>query len=73
MPNYMSYVTISTVNTVFNFFNEVKVELSKVVWPKRDEVIRLTLIVVIISIIFGVFTGGLDFLFTKFLEFLVSR
>lgn len=60
-------------NTVAGFFREVRLELSKVVWPKRQEVVRLTLIVLVISLIFGAFTGGLDFIFTKFLEVLVSR
>ncbi|MBI4157497.1 preprotein translocase subunit SecE [Candidatus Woesebacteria bacterium] len=59
-------------NTVVGFLSEVRLELSKVVWPKRREVIRLTLIVLIISLIFGAFTGGLDFFFTKALEFFVS-
>lgn len=60
-------------NTVVSFVREVRVELSKVVWPKRQEVVRLTLIVLVISIIFGAFTGGLDYIFTKLLEALVSR
>ncbi len=59
--------------TIINYFSEVRVELSKVVWPKRDEVIRLTLVVLAISFIVGVYTGGLDFIFTKLLGVLVSR
>ena len=58
---------------ILTYFQEVKSELSKVVWPKREDVVRLTLVVVLVSLIFGVFTGGLDFIFTKFLEVLVSR
>ncbi len=73
MPNYNTYVTICAVTSVVGFVKEVRLELSKVVWPKRDDVIRLTLIVIIISIIFGAYTGGLDFVFTKLLEKLVSR
>lgn len=60
-------------NTVIGFVKEVRLELSKVVWPKKADVVRLTLIVLIISAIFGAFTGGLDLIFTKLLEFLVSR
>jgi preprotein translocase subunit SecE len=61
------------VNTVVSFFQEVRLELSKVVWPKRQEVVRLTLIVLAISVIFAGYTGGLDFIFTKLLELFVSR
>jgi preprotein translocase subunit SecE len=57
---------------IFRFFKDVKLELSKVVWPKREQVIKLTLIVFIISGIIALYTGALDFLFTKLLEFLIA-
>lgn len=53
------------------FLKEVKVELDKVVWPARTEAIRLTTIVVAVSIMVGVFIGALDFVFTKVMEFTV--
>lgn len=58
---------------IVNYLSEVRIELSKVVWPKRDEVIRLTLVVIAISFFVGAYTGGLDFIFTKLLGLLVSR
>lgn len=54
------------------FLKEVREELVKVVWPTRDEVIRLTLTVVLISLIVGLLLGGLDFLLTKLLELVVK-
>ena len=56
-----------------NYLKEVRLELSKVVWPKREEVIKLTLIVIIISVIVGLYLGALDFIYTKLLELLVKR
>ena len=47
------------------FFNEVKAELFKVTWPTKDQVVRLTTVVVVISLAVGIFIGGLDFIFTK--------
>lgn len=61
------------VSKLINYLGEVKLELSKVTWPKKNEVIRLTLIVFIISGIVAVFVGGLDFVFTKILAALVAR
>ena len=58
---------------VLAYLSEVRLEVSKVTWPKRNEVIKLTLIVFIISGIVGAYTGALDFVFTKLLEFLVAR
>ncbi|MBN1169002.1 preprotein translocase subunit SecE [Candidatus Woesebacteria bacterium] len=54
------------------YLKDVRLELSKVVWPKREEVIKLTLIVIIISAAVAAYTGGLDFLFTKALEYLLA-
>ena len=57
---------------VFGYFREVKIELSKVVWPKRSEVIKLTSIVFIISALVGLYSGVLDYLLTKLLEILIA-
>ncbi len=59
--------------SITNFFSEVKIELSKVTWPTRNETIKLTLIVLSVSAIIGAYVGGLDFLYTKFLAFIFSR
>ena len=61
------------VNQVTNYLREVKTELTKVSWPKRDEVIKLTAVVSIISIIVGAYLGALDLLFTKTLEYIINN
>lgn len=58
---------------VINYLKEVRFELSKVVWPKRKEVVKLTLIVLLISGIIGVYVGIVDLGFTKLLESLISK
>jgi len=55
------------------FFTEVKAELSKVTWPTKDQVIRLTTVVIVISLAVGFFIGGLDFIFTKAVELVVQK
>ncbi len=50
--------------TPVTFLKEVQDELKKVVWPTRDEVIKLTLVVILVSIIVGFFLGGIDFILT---------
>ncbi len=57
---------------MFSFFGEVKGELAQVTWPTRPEVIRLTLMVVAISVLVGVYLGTSDFIFTKLIELLVA-
>lgn len=55
------------------FFTEVKSELTKVTWPTKDQVIRLTTVVIVISLAVGLFIGGLDFIFTKAVELVVQK
>jgi preprotein translocase subunit SecE len=42
------------------FIHEVVSELKKVTWPTRQEAIKLTVVVIAISVLVGVFIGGLD-------------
>ena len=50
------------------FLKEVRSELGKVIWPSKNEAIRLTSLVVGISLGVGLFIGAFDFLFTKMME-----
>jgi len=61
------------VKGVIKYLKEVRTELSKVIWPKKEQVIKLTLIVFIISGAIGLYVGVLDFSFTKLLELLLVR
>lgn len=56
-----------------NFFREVMAELKKVTWPTREETIKLTAVVIAISVIVGAFIGGLDSLFLKITTLLFKR
>ena len=58
--------------TPITFLKETRDELKKVVWPTRDEVVRLTTVVILTSLIVGLFLGGLDFVFTKIIEIVVK-
>ncbi|MDO8750137.1 MAG: preprotein translocase subunit SecE [Dehalococcoidia bacterium] len=53
---------------VFQFFGEVVSELKKVTWPSRQETIRLTLLVIAVSVAIGVVLGVLDLLFTRLVD-----
>lgn len=59
--------------TPVTFLKEVQDELKKVVWPTRDEVIRLTGVVILVSLFVGLFLGGTDFLLTKIFELLIIK
>jgi len=61
------------VGRVLKYFGEVKIEISKVIWPKRNEVIKLTVTVISISLIVGLYLGGIDYALTKLLETLILQ
>lgn len=54
------------------YFKQVREELSKVTWPKRPEVIRGTVTVVVVSIVTAIILGAVDLGLTKGLESLLA-
>ena len=54
-----------------SFLKEVKIEMGRVSWPSRQEVTRLTVIVVAVSLLVGVFIGALDFIFTELMKLII--
>lgn len=57
----------------FSYLAEVNAEMKKVRWPKVSEVLRLTVTVLIISGIIGVYLGAIDIGFTKLLEQIILK
>ncbi len=49
----------------FTFFSDIIGELKKVVWPTRNETVRLTLIVLGLCIVMGVILGAVDYGFSE--------
>ena len=56
---------IVTKKSRFEFIGNIIAELKKVVWPTRQEAIRLTLMVLAVCIVIGIILGVVDFGFTK--------
>lgn len=59
--------------TPITFLRETYDELKKVKWPTRDEIIRLTLVVIFISFAIGLYIGGIDFILTKLMGVLLLK
>ncbi len=58
---------------VKGFTNGLVEELRRVTWPSRKETIRLTMVVIVISLIIGLYIGIIDVVLAKILEFLTKR
>jgi preprotein translocase subunit SecE len=55
-----------------NFVHDVRSELRKVAWPTSRETVNLTVVVVALSAVVGMFLGGVDFLFQELFRFLLG-
>jgi preprotein translocase subunit SecE len=55
------------------FLRETQDELKKVIWPTKKEVVKMTITVIIVSLMVGFYIGGLDFGFTKLMETIVRK
>jgi preprotein translocase subunit SecE len=59
-------------NAIARLFRETRSELRKVVWPTREEAIRLTLVVLAVSITIGILLGLSDILFSALYTLLLE-
>ncbi len=50
------------------YVKESKAELEKVVWPTKTDTIKLTVLVLMVSVIVGAYIAGLDAAFTLLVE-----
>ena len=54
------------------YFREVRSELRKVVWPSREDAVKLTAVVIGLSFILGLYLGALDFIFSEAVRLILS-
>ncbi|HUW21584.1 MAG TPA: preprotein translocase subunit SecE [Candidatus Bathyarchaeia archaeon] len=55
------------------FLKETQNELKKASWPSREETLRLTVIVIVMSLAVALFIGIADFSFTKLIELIIKK
>ena len=54
------------------FINQVKAETAKVVWPTRRETVTTAIMVVILTVVLGIFFFTVDWGFSRIVRFLLS-
>lgn len=57
---------------IISYFIESKDELKKVVWPKRQRVIEMTVTVIVLVVVVAIFLGVFDYFFSKALTYIIS-
>jgi len=59
-------------NAVARYVKEVRSELSKVIWPTREQALNLTLIVLVVMVAMSLFLGGVDAIFSGLIQLLTG-
>jgi preprotein translocase subunit SecE len=57
---------------IIQFFRDVRSEISKVVWPTRQEAIRYTITVIVFSVVLAAILGAADYGLLKGFEALIK-
>lgn len=68
---FRKVVWVSKVNPG-EFIRQVRAETTKVVWPSRKETVTTAVMVVIMTLLLGVFFFGIDTVFSQIVKFLLS-
>jgi|SRR5450759_541945 preprotein translocase subunit SecE len=58
--------------TITQFLRDVRIEMKKVIWPSRKEVINYTWVVVITVSVVGTFILVLDLILSKLLHLIIA-
>ena len=55
------------------FLQEVRNEMKRVTWPTQREVYATTLVVILFSVVFGLYLFGVDLLIGRSVEWIIRR
>ena len=70
-PSRQTQVSNKRFGNISRSIKEIYAELGRVTWPTKEETIRLSIIVVSISIVIGLFLGVIDMAFSKIIAFFI--
>ncbi len=58
---------------ILSFLKEAKSEISKVVWPSREQTVRYTGVVIVFSLIIAIILGAADYGLVQLLQKIINR
>jgi len=62
---------VAITDRIKNYYQDTRAELKRVVWPTRREAVRLTLLVVAVTVALGIGLGVVDLVFERLVLLLV--
>ena len=60
-------------NKIADYFKDSFAELGKVTWPNRSQIISLTTIVIVFSLVVSSFIGAVDWGFSRVIERVITH
>ena len=70
-PSNQTPASSNRFGNVSRSIKEIYAELGRVTWPTKEETTRLSIIVVSIAIVIGLFLGLIDLAFSKIIAFFI--
>lgn len=62
---------LKTDNALVRYFRDTRAEISKVTWPTREEGLRLTWVVTVVTIVAAIVLFGIDSLFSLIVTLII--
>jgi len=63
---------VAGIRNIPTFINQVKAETAKVAWPTRRETVMTAVMVVVMTLLLGIFFFGVDWVFSRVVRELLS-
>jgi preprotein translocase subunit SecE len=63
---------LSKENPLLVYFKETRAEINKVSWPTRQEALRLTLVVLAVTVFMAILLGLLDYFFAQLMGWIIT-
>lgn len=64
---------MNPLNKITSFFKEIGLEMKKVTWPTKKDTLMNTVTVILISVAFAIFLGGLDIIIRDLIQKIISK
>jgi preprotein translocase subunit SecE len=72
-PPRAVFKNMSFTQKINSFFKEVWVEMKRVSWLARKDIVKYTLIVLGVTIVVSIFLGGLDYIFSTIIKIFILK
>lgn len=60
-------------NRLIAYLRNSRNELAKVVWPSRPQAVRLSINVIVFSVVIALFIGAIDYIFAQVIQKLILK